>query len=80
MKKMKKMMKEEDDSRISLSLSLESERGTDLVGGLVQVLGVERGAEAEGHAGAELDVVCEGGDAAVVDLGLLGAKEEEALR
>lgn len=40
------------------------------MGCLVQVLGVERGAEAERDARAELDVVCESGDTAVVDLGL----------
>jgi hypothetical protein len=49
------------------------------VGGLVQVLGVEGGAETEGHACAELDVVCEGGDTAVVDLGLW-AREEKGAR
>lgn len=38
--------------------------------GLVEVLGVEAGAETESDAGAELDVVREGGDTAVVDLGL----------
>ena len=40
------------------NLTLESEGSADLVGGLVQVLGVEGGAEAEGDAGSELDVVC----------------------
>jgi len=37
---------------------------------LVEVLSIERGAEAEGHARAELDVICQGGDTAVVDFGL----------
>ena len=51
-------------------LSFESERRADLVRSLRQVLGVERGAQAEGDAGAELDVVGERCDAAVVNLGL----------
>ena len=73
--KMMKMKEDDFRSRSSLiNLSLEGEGGTDLVCGLVEILGVERGAETEGHAGAELDVVCEGGDAAVVDLGLWGAR------
>lgn len=38
--------------------------------GLVELLGVEGGAEAEGDAGAKEDVVGDGGDATVVDLDL----------
>jgi len=41
------------------------------VGGLVQLLGIKRRADAKGDAGAEENVVADGGDAAVVDLGLL---------
>jgi hypothetical protein len=37
---------------------------------LAEILGVERSAEAEGDAGAKLDVVCECCDTTVVDLGL----------
>ena len=40
--------------------------------GLVQVLSVQRCSETESGASAELDVVCESGDATVVDLGLGG--------
>ena len=43
---------------------------TDLVGGLLQLLGVERGTETEGNTGAEEDVVGDGGNTTVVDLGL----------
>ena len=42
------------------------------MGGLVELLGVEGATEAEGDALAEEDVVGEGGDTAVVDLGLYG--------
>jgi hypothetical protein len=51
-------------------LSLEGEAGTDLVGGLVQVLGVEGSTETEGDARAEQDVVGQGGNTTVVDLSL----------
>jgi len=40
------------------------------VGGLVEVLGIERGTKTEGDARAEQDVVGESGNTAVVDLGL----------
>lgn len=56
--------------RKKVPLPFKSEAGTNLVGGLVEVLGVEGSAEAKGDASAELDVVGQGGDAAVVDLGL----------
>lgn len=39
---------------------------------LVEVLGVEAGAETESDTSAELNVVCESGNTAVVDLGLEG--------
>lgn len=51
-------------------LSLEGEAGANLVGGLVQVLGIEGGTEAESDTGAEQDVVGQSGDTTVVDLGL----------
>ena len=40
------------------------------MGGLVELLGIERSTDAEGHALAEEHVVGDGGDTAVVDLGL----------
>jgi len=40
------------------------------VGGLVELLGIEGGAEAEGDAGTKEDVVGDGCDTAVVDLEL----------
>ena len=40
------------------------------MGGLVKLLGVERSADAKGHALAEEHVVGNGSNAAVVDLGL----------
>lgn len=54
-----------------LHLTLEGERGADLVAGLVELGGVEGEAEAEGGAGVELGAVGEGSNAAVVDLDLL---------
>jgi hypothetical protein len=49
----------------------ESYKGTtNLVSGLVQLLGVDRSAETESNAIAEEDVVREGNDTTVVDLGL----------
>lgn len=53
-----------------MHLTLEGERGADLVAGLVELGGVERKAEAEGGASVELGAVGEGSDTAVVDLGL----------
>lgn len=51
-------------------LTLKGEAGADLVGGLVQVLGIERGTETESDTRAEQNVVGERGNTAVVDLGL----------
>jgi len=42
-----------------------------LVAGLVELLCIEGGADAEGEASVDLGVVGEGGDAAIVDLGLI---------
>lgn len=44
--------------------------GTNLVGGLVDLLGIERGTDTDGDAGAEEDVIGDGGNTAVVNLGL----------
>jgi len=41
------------------------------VGGLVELLGIEGGAESEGDTGAEENVVGKGSDTTVVDLDLL---------
>lgn len=43
---------------------------THLVGGLVKLLGIERGTNAESDTRAEEHVVGDGGDTAVVDLAL----------
>lgn len=43
------------------------------MGGLVELLGIERGSNTEGDTRAEEDVVCDGGNTAVVDLGLKNA-------
>ncbi len=40
------------------------------MGGLVELLGIKGGTDAEGDALAEENVVGDGGDTAVVDLGL----------
>lgn len=40
------------------------------MGGLLQLLGIERGTDAKGDAGAEEDVVGDSGDTTVVDLAL----------
>lgn len=40
------------------------------MGGLVKLLGIERGTNAESDTGAEQDVVGDSGDTAVVDLAL----------
>lgn len=43
---------------------------TNLVGSLVNLLGIERGANADGDTGAEEDVVGNGSNTTVVDFGL----------
>jgi len=55
----------------SCTLCFEGEGGADLVGGLVKLLGIKGGAKAEGHTGAEENVVGDGCDTAVIDLDLL---------
>ena len=62
---------EMEKKRVLTHLTLEGERGADLVAGLVELGGVEGEAEAEGGAGVELGAVGEGSNAAVVDLDLL---------
>lgn len=52
------------------NLTLKGEAGTNLVGSLVEVLGVEGGTKTESDAGAEEDVVGESGNTTVVNLGL----------
>lgn len=51
-------------------LGLKGEAGANLVGSLVQVLGIKGSTEAESDTRAEEDVVSQGGNTAVVDLGL----------
>lgn len=55
---------------IFLSLTLEGEAGTELVGSLVELLGIERATETQGDALAEEDVVGKSGNTTVVDLDL----------
>ena len=50
--------------------SVEVINKTYLVAGLVELLGIKRGADAKSDTGAEQDVVGDGGNTAVVDLGL----------
>jgi hypothetical protein len=52
------------------TLCFEDEGSADLVGSLVELLGIKRAADAEGDTGAEEDVVGDGCDTTVVDLGL----------
>ena len=68
------------DRQCLVCLSLESERCADLVSCLAQILCVERGAETEGDACAELDVVGQCCDAAVIDLGLFDFVSRDFLR
>ena len=51
-------------------LRLKGEAGANLVGGLVELLGINGGAEAEGDALTEEDVVSEGNGTTVVELDL----------
>lgn len=51
-------------------LTFKSEADTNLVGGLVELLGIERSTKAQGDAGAEEDIVGNGSNTTVVDLGL----------
>src|SRR5664279_3154226 len=52
------------------TLCLEGERAANLVGGLVELLGIEGCANAESDTGAEENVVCNGSNTTVVDLDL----------
>lgn len=51
-------------------LTLKGEAGTELVGSLVELLGVEGATETQGNTLAEEDVVANGSDTAVVELDL----------
>jgi hypothetical protein len=55
---------------VKFHLTLEGEASTELVGSLVELLGVERTTQAQGNTLAEEDVVGKSGNTAVVDLGL----------
>ena len=50
------------------------------MGGLVELLGIEREAEAQSDAWAEEDVVGEGSNTAVVDLGLFTTTRSVTMR
>jgi hypothetical protein len=52
------------------NLCLEGEGSTNLVGGLVELLGIEGGTETEGDTRAEENVVGNSSDTTVVDLDL----------
>jgi hypothetical protein len=54
----------------SCTLCFEGERGADLVGSLVELLGIKRGTKAESDAWAEENIVGDGCDTTVVDLDL----------
>ena len=51
-------------------LTLESQRGSDLVAGLVEFVSIERQSQTDGGTCVQFGAVSEGGDAAVVDLDL----------
>ena len=53
-----------------IRLTLEGEASAELVAGLVELLGIERAANAEGQTAVDLGVVGEGSNTEVVDLGL----------
>lgn len=53
-----------------MRLTLEGEGDTDLVGSLVEFLGVEGSTETKSDTSAELDVVGKGSKTLIVDLGL----------
>jgi len=54
----------------SCTLCFEGEGGADLVGGLVELLGIEGGTKAESDTWAEENIVGDGCDTTVVDLDL----------
>lgn len=59
------------DGKWIIRLGLEGEAGANLVGSLVQVLGIKGSTEAKGDTRAEENVVSQASNTAVVDLGLL---------
>lgn len=52
------------------NLCVKNEGSTDLVGGLVELLGIKGGSKTEGDTRAEENVVSDGGDTTVIDLSL----------
>lgn len=60
---------------IFLSLTLKGEAGTELVGSLVELLGIERATKTQGDTLTEEDVVGKSGNTTVVDLDLSLRKE-----
>lgn len=58
----------------SARLTLKGEAGAELVASLVELLGIERAANAESQSAVDLGVVRERGNAEVVDLGLFCVK------
>lgn len=60
---------------IFLSLTLKGEASTELVGSLVELLGIERATKTQGDTLTEEDVVGKSGNTTVVDLDLLLRKE-----
>jgi len=59
-----------DQPRVANTLRLEGEAGADLVGGLVELLGIERSTNSESNSLTEENVVGNGSDTTVVDLAL----------
>lgn len=57
----------------------EQHSTTYLVGGLLQLLGIERGTDAEGDARAEEDVVGDSSDTTVIDLALFHAQRSTSI-
>lgn len=55
---------------IPANLCLKGEGAANLVGSLVELLGIERCSNAESDTWAEEDVVCNSGNTTVVELGL----------
>lgn len=58
-------------------LTLEGEAGTELVGSLVELLGIERATKTQGDTLTEEDVVGKGGNTTVVDLDLFISKTKD---
>ena len=63
-------------SSLMHNLCVEDEGGTDLVGSLVELLGIKGGSETKGDTRAEEDIVGDGGNTTVVDLDLFSCISE----